>query len=137
MDRREALKRTAWLMGGAISAPAMLGILKGCTAKPTLNWKPVFLTAEQGALVSEVAEIIIPKTDTAGAKEVGVPGFIDQMVNECFSKEDQDKFLNGLKSFDEEAKKEYGDTFTDLDSEEQVAFVKKIHDAAVNSKEED
>ena len=137
MDRREALKRTAWIMGGAVSAPAILGILKGCTAKPTLNWKPVFLTAEQGTLVSELAEIIIPKTDTPGAKDVGVAGFIDQMVNECYSKEDQDKFLNGLKAFDEEAKKEHGDIFSDLDAEQQVAFVKKIHDAAVNEKGDD
>jgi gluconate 2-dehydrogenase gamma chain len=135
MDRREALKRTAWIMGGAVSAPAILGILKGCTAKPTLDWKPVFLSNEQGALVSEVAEIIIPKTDTPGAKEVGVPGFIDQMVNECFAKEDQDKFLDGLKSFDEAAKKEHGDSFMDLDAEQQAAFVKKLHDAAINSEE--
>jgi gluconate 2-dehydrogenase gamma chain len=104
MDRREALKRTAWIMGGAVSAPAVLGILKGCTAKQTIDWKPVFLSNEQGALVSEVAEIIIPKTDTPGAKEVGVPGFIDQLVNECFTKEDQDKFLNGLKTFDDDAR---------------------------------
>jgi hypothetical protein len=137
MDRREALKRTAWLMGGAVSAPAILGVLKGCTAKPSLDWKPVFLTTEQGALVSEVSEIIIPKTDTPGAKEVGVPGFIDQMVSECYSKEDQDKFINGLKAFDDEAKKEYGDPFIELSPEDQAAFVKKVHDTAVNSDEKE
>lgn len=133
MDRREALKRTAWIMGGAVSAPAILGILKGCTAKPAIDWKPVFLSTEQGALVSEVAEIIIPKTDTPGAKEVGVPGFIDQMVSECFTKEEQDKFLNGLKTFDDEARKEHGDPFIGLDAGQQTAFVKKLHDAAINS----
>lgn len=132
MDRREALKRTAWIMGGAVSAPAVLGILKGCTAKPTIDWKPVFLSNEQGALVTQLAEIIIPKTDTPGAKEVGVPGFIDQLVNECFTKEDQDKFLNGLKSFDDDARKEHGDPFIELDPEQQSAFVKKVHDAAVS-----
>ena len=89
MDRREALKRTAWLMGGAVSAPAIMGILKGCTAKPTIDWKPVFLSADQGVLVSQVSEIIIPKTDTPGAKDVGVPGFIDQIVGECYAKEDE------------------------------------------------
>ena len=135
MDRREALKRTAWIMGGAISAPAMMGILKGCTAKPTIDWKPVFLSADQGVLVSQVAEIIIPKTDTPGAKDVGVPGFIDQIVKECFTKEDQDKFLAGLKAFDDEAKKEHGDPFAELDGEQQAAFVKKVHDAAVNTED--
>ncbi len=133
MDRREALKRTAWIMGGAISAPAMMGILKGCQAKPTIDWKPVFLSSDQGALVTQVAEIIIPKTDTPGAKDVGVPGFIDSMLNEVYSKEDQDSFMSGLKAFDDDAKKEYGDPFVELDAEQQSAFVKKVHDAAIEA----
>jgi gluconate 2-dehydrogenase gamma chain len=131
MDRREALKRTAWIMGGAVSAPAIMGILKGCAAKPTIDWTPVFLSSEQGALISQLSEIIIPKTDTPGAKDVGVPGFIDQVVKECYKKEDQDKFLTEMKAFDDEAKKEYGDPFLELDAEQQAAFVKKVHDAAV------
>ena len=135
MDRREALKRTAWIMGGAVSAPAIMGLLKGCAAKPTIDWKPVFLSSEQGALITQLSEIIIPKTDTPGAKDVGVPGFIDQILNECYKKEDQDKFLAGLKEFDDEAKKEYGDPFAELDAEQQTAFVKKIHDAAVNAED--
>jgi len=136
MDRREALKRTAWIMGGAVSAPAIMGILKGCTAKPTIDWKPAFLSSDQGVLVTQVAEIIIPKTDTPGAKDVGVPGFIDALVKDCYPKEDQDNFLNGLKAFDEEAKKEYGDPFAELDAKDQAAFVKKIHDAAVKAEKE-
>jgi len=136
MDRREALKRTAWIMGGAVSAPVIMGILKGCTAKPTIDWKPVFLSSDQGVLVTQVAEIIIPKTDTPGAKDVGVPGFIDSIVKECFSKEDQDNFLSGLNAFDEEAKKEYGDPFAELDAKDQEAFVKKLHDAAVKAEKE-
>ena len=135
MDRREALKRTAWIMGGAVSAPAIMGILKGCAAKPTIDWKPVFLSSDQGILVSQVAEIIIPKTDTPGANDVGVPGFIDQIINECYKKEDQDKFLSELKAFDDEAKKEYGDPFIGLSGEQQAAYVKKVHDAAVNTED--
>ncbi|HEY5918344.1 MAG TPA: gluconate 2-dehydrogenase subunit 3 family protein [Chryseolinea sp.] len=133
MDRREALKRTAWIMGGVVSAPAIMGVLKGCAAKPTIDWKPVFLSEDQGILVSEVAEIIIPKTDTPGAKDTGVPGFIDLMLKDVYAKEDQDRFLAGLKEFDEAAQKEYGDPFTELDPNDQTAFVKKIHDAAVEA----
>ena len=133
MDRREALKRTAWLMGGVVSAPAIMGVLKGCAAKPTIDWKPVFLSEDQGILITEVAEIIIPKTDTPGAKDAGVPGFIDQMLKDVYSKEDQDRYLEGLKAFDEEAKKEYGDPFNELSAEQKAAFVKKVHDAAVEA----
>jgi len=133
MDRREALKRTAWLMGGVVSAPAIAGILKGCTARPTLDWQPVFLKEEQASVVSTVAEIIIPRTDTPGAKDAGVPAFIDQMLKEVYSEEDQKFFIDGLNAFNEEAKKEYGEVFADLDEEDQTAFVKKIHDAAIEA----
>jgi hypothetical protein len=133
MDRREALKRTAWIMGGVISAPAIMGVLKGCTAKPTIDWKPEFLSSDQGVLVSQVAEIIIPKTDTPGAKEVGVPAFIDKMLKEVYKKEDQDRFLAELKAFDDAAQKEHGDPFIELDAADQQAFVKKTHDAAIEA----
>ena len=39
-------------MGGVVSAPAIMGVLKGCAAKPTIDWKPVFLSEDQGVLVS-------------------------------------------------------------------------------------
>ncbi len=123
-------------MGGVVSAPAIMGVLKGCTAKPTIDWKPVFLSEDQGILVSQIAEIIIPKTDTPGAKDVGVPGFIDLMLKDVYAKEDQDSFLAGLKAFDDDAKKEYGEPFIELDADEQEAFVKKVHDAAVKAEKE-
>jgi len=123
-------------MGGAVSAPAIIGILKGCKAKPTLDWKPSFLSEEQGLLVSQVSDIIIPKTDTPGAKEVGVPGFIDEMLKEVYSKEDQDKFISGLKEFSDEAVKQFGDPFVELDPAKQVEFVTAQHDAAVKAQKE-
>lgn len=131
MDRREALRRTAWIMGGVISAPAISAVLNGCQAKPDINWKPVFLSKEQAALVEQVAEIIIPKTDTPGAKDVGVPAFIDKLLSEVYKKEDQDRFLDGLKTFDSEADQEMGDPFLELSPEDQQSFVKKKHDAAI------
>ena len=106
MNRREALRRTAMLMGGALSAPAIIGVLNGCTAKPTIDWKPEFLSNEQGTLISQVSDIIIPATDTPGAKDVGVPGFIDKMLKDVYSKEEQNTFMEGLKAFDNRLQQE-------------------------------
>lgn len=133
MDRREALKRTALLMGGVVSAPAILGVLKGCSAKPDINWKPEFLTEDQASVVSEVAEIIIPKTDTPGAKDAGVPSFIDKILKDVYSAEDQERFTSGLTAFNEEASKAYGDEFLELEAEQQKEFVKKLHDEAIDT----
>jgi gluconate 2-dehydrogenase gamma chain len=136
IDRREALKKTALLMGAAVSASALTGILQGCKATPELLYTPVFFTPDQARIVTEVAEIIIPKTDTPGAKDAGVPGFIDTMLKDCYKKEDQDRFLAGLTAFDEEAKKAYGDSFIYCTPEQQVEFVKKTHDAALKEMKE-
>lgn len=131
MDRREALKRTAWIMGGVVSAPAIAAIMKGCKAEPGIDWKPAFLNKDQALLVTEVAEIIIPKTETPGAKDVGVPAFIDLVLKDCYSKEDQDRFLAGLQEFDNGAKQAYGSLFMDLDTTQRLEHVKKVHDAAI------
>lgn len=136
IDRREALKKTALLMGAAVSASALTGILQGCKATPELIYTPVFFTPDQARIVTEVAEIIIPKTDTPGAKDAGVPGFIDTMLKDCYKKEDQDRFIAGLTAFDEEAKKAYGDIFIYCKPEQQVEHVKKIHEAALKEMKE-
>ena len=122
MNRREALQRTGLVLGYAVSAPVLAGILNGCKAQPELPFKPVFLNDNQARLVSELAEIIIPKTDTPGAKDAGVPGFIDKVLNECYKKTDQQRYLDGLKAFEEEAEKVMGDSVLDLAPSKQVEF---------------
>jgi len=133
MNRREAIQRTAMVLGYAISAPALAGVLHGCKATPELTYVPVFFTEDQALTLSELAEIIIPKTATPGAKEVGVPAFIDSMLKEVYKKEEQDKFLNGLTEFEEDAQKTYGSSFGECKVEERVAHFKKHHDAAIAS----
>ncbi len=137
IDRREALRKAAWLMGAAISAPAMAAILQGCKATPELSYTPQFFTEDQARLVSELAEIIIPKTDTPGAKDAGVPGFIDLILKDCYKKEDQDRFLTGLAEFDAAAKTAYGDSFIYLEPEKQLEFAKSQNEAAIKAMNED
>jgi len=133
MNRREAIQKAALTLGYAISASAALGVLHGCKAKPDLVYKPDFFSEDQALTVSELAEIILPKTTTPGAKDAGVPGFIDSILKEVYSKEKQDKFLKDLTAFDEESRKSYGDHFGLLKKEDQLAFVKKKHDEALAS----
>ena len=131
MNRREVIRHTAMALGYAITGPSLIGVLKGCKARPEIGYKPVFFNDEQAATIAELSEIIIPKTDTPGAKEAGVPGFIDSMLKEVYTKEDQDKFLQGLSEFEAEAQKEYRDSFASCSHENQIALFRKHHDAAV------
>jgi len=131
MNRRELLQRVAWLMGGAISAPAVLGVLNGCSAKKEETWQPVFLSKEQGAVVAEVAELMIPRTDTPGAKDAGVPAFIDTMLKDVYEDADRQRFVTGLKAFDDAARTAHGKGFVELPKAQQTELVRKSHDDAL------
>ena len=131
MNRREALQQVAWLMGGAISAPAVVGFLNGCTAKQEENWKPVFLTPERATLVAEVTEIMIPRTDTPGAKDIGIAALIDQMLKDVYPKTDQDRFVAGLDAFDAQARTEFGSPFLKLGNDKQKDMIRTVTETAM------
>ena len=83
LARREVLRRAAWLLGGAISAPAALAILQGCSAKDApkgAEWTPKFFKGDEAKVVTAIADIILPHTDTSGALDANVPAFIDSMM---------------------------------------------------------
>ena len=136
MNRRELLEKSALMLGYAITGPSLVGILNGCKAKPGLTYKPEFFNEDQARLVSELAEILIPKTNTPGAKDAGVPAFIDSMVKEVYPLNKKEGFLKGLAGFDAEASKAYGDVFALCKPEDQIAIVKKAHEDALAGKKD-
>jgi gluconate 2-dehydrogenase gamma chain len=102
LQRRELLRRAAWLLGGAVSAPAALAILQGCSAKESAHTAASalkVLTPAQFDIVAEIAEIMIPRTTTSGARDAGVPGFIDQVLGAVYTTQDQQRFVAGLAEF--------------------------------------
>jgi glucoside 3-dehydrogenase (cytochrome c) hitch-hiker subunit len=131
MNRREALERVAWLMGGTVSASALFAIRKGYSATTSAGRKPSILGAPQFAVVSVVSEIILPRTDTPGAIDVGVPGFIDLMLEDVYTREDRARYLSGLAELDAAAQAERGKTFVEVESTQRVALVRRFHDAAI------
>jgi gluconate 2-dehydrogenase gamma chain len=130
MNRREALQRAAWLMGGALSAPLTLDVLDAYAATATPDWKPVVLSKQQADLVSAVADIMIPRTSTPGAKDVGVTELIDLLLKDVYSKQDRERYLAGLAEFDKAAQSTYGKPFLALDAKPQSTLVHKFHDEA-------
>lgn len=126
IDRKEALKRVSYLLGGTISAPTVLGFLSGCTASsaPTRNFSP-----EQIDFLAAVSDVIIPKTDTPSASEVGVPKFMDDMIFTIWDEKDRNNFLTKMEDFQQKAEQELGQPLTEASSEEQRNFIQKEHDA--------
>jgi hypothetical protein len=149
MNRREALLRVAGLMGGSLSASAILAIRKGFaagnglaggdglaasngySATTSAAHEPSILSASQMDIVSGVSAVMIPRTDTPGAVDVGVPGFIDLMLRDVYTQSERDRYLAGLADFDATAVAESGKQFVTLETTQQLALVRKFHDAAV------
>src|SRR5439155_42645 len=73
IDRREALRRAALVLGGALSTSTIAGVLAGCEERRTPDgaWTPRALTVDQLDLVATIAEHILPETDSPGARAVG------------------------------------------------------------------
>src|SRR5258707_1412455 len=76
MNRREALL----LLGGTASLPDQLLAVGRAVHKEVRAGSLRALTPQQNETVATIAELIIPKTDTPGAREAGVPAFIDVML---------------------------------------------------------
>lgn len=124
MNRREVLQRAALALGYTISAPLAAAVLNGCKAKPDITFVPKFFTEEQARLVSALADTILPRTNTPGAIDAGVPGFIDDMIGNVYDANQQKNFTDGLAALASEAKSQIGGDFVDATPEEQLEFVK-------------
>lgn len=83
--------------------------------------KPKTFDAVQFRLLSTLTELIIPKTDTPGAVEAGVPYLIDE--NAARSARLKTGLVNGLAALDAAVRAKYNKSFSDLSTDEQVAVL--------------
>ena len=122
------MQRVAYLMGGALSAPTMIAMLEGCKSNTATEAATSFaLSTDYKGLVAEIAEIIIPKTTTPGAKEAGVGPFVEMMLKDCYKPSQQDHFVKGLDALEEESKKANGGKkFLESTPAQQTALLKKF-----------
>ncbi len=125
LDRRELLHRAAMLLGTTLTASAASGILAGCMAMPEPGdgTRSGFFTPEEMATVTAMADQILPKTDTPGALDVGVPSFIDRMLAGYYTDKERGIVRSGLIAVSTDAAELRGKSFAALTSDEQVALM--------------
>ena len=113
MDRRNALK----LLAGAASIPLLSreafslfrSVHDQLPSAPALK----ALDPHQDATVTTIAEMIIPQTDTPGAKAARVNQFIDVIVAEWYDADQKSSFLSGLADLDTRSQALFGKDFVD------------------------
>lgn len=119
INRRQSIERISLMLGGALSTQLSAGLMG-----QVLNEGPsVEVTEYQTSLLAEVADLIIPTTDTPGAKAAGVEQFIIRVMRDCYVEADQKKFYDGLNQLDAESRTTHDKGFVDLDIEGKTALL--------------
>src|SRR5436309_14319926 len=114
------------ILGGAISAPTLAGVLGAGTSRAwatSLEWATRTLSPAQLELVATVAEHIIPETDTPGARAACVHRFVDTLLTDQYPTPERDGFLAGLADVDARARYRQGKTFVECRADQQVALL--------------
>ncbi len=110
ITRRAAVQRISLLLGGAISAELTAGLLgEVSNSAPSAPVSP-----EQQQLLAEVADTIIPTTDTPGAKAAGAEKFIVRVMRDCYRPDAQEKFYAGLAALEADCRSTHGKGFAEL-----------------------
>lgn len=134
MNRREVLTLVSTIIGGSVIGGA--AFLEGCS--PTNKKSAAFpLSPEQIAFLDEVAETIIPTTDTPGAKAAKVGAFMNVYVTDCYDEIDKLTFLEGLNAIESESKKKFNTAFMQLNAEQKKELLTVIDANAKNFKVEE
>lgn len=148
MHRRDLIR----MLGGAAAVPALTGLSPerllalsrdlharaadgaGIPVTGKGDGSSAFraLDREQAETVAAIAELIIPETDTPGARAAGVPEFIHLIVAEWYGADERERFFEGLAGVDARSRTTFGGTFTSLAEEERRAVLRGL-DAEVSA----
>ncbi|MEN5426091.1 gluconate 2-dehydrogenase subunit 3 family protein [Stenotrophomonas pennii] len=117
MDRRELLKMIVAATGAAmVGLPALVN-----GQAPAAGSKTAFSAADVATL-DEIAETILPRTATPGAKDTGAGAFMATFVTDCYTAEQQSAFRAGLADIDKRA----GGPFVSLTAQDRTELLRTL-----------
>jgi hypothetical protein len=99
------------------------------------DWKPRVLTARQNDLVIVLTELIIPETDTPGARAVEVNRFVDTVLQDAPPAERQ-RFLAGLTWLDQRSKSLFKADFLGAAADDRTRLLTRLSAEGNPDKEE-
>lgn len=111
MNRRDLIKLSA------VSYPLV--------AQTTAVWKPILFDDHQNETVIALTELIIPATDTPGAKAAMVNRHLDKALYDGPA-EQQERFLAGLAMLDGQAIRSHGHPFVRCTPAQQAALLESL-----------
>jgi gluconate 2-dehydrogenase gamma chain len=134
LDRRAAIQT---LLQGGLALSLMPGFAEAAWAAVAAGGdRPIghALNSDQTQMIALIAEVILPRSDTPGAIDAGVPSWIDLVVAEYFSATRRAGFLADLAAIDESAKSTAGASLIGLKNHDLMKVIAGL-DAACGSKD--
>ncbi len=128
MDRRNALK----LLASAASLPLLshdaFSLFQAVHEQLPATPSPKALDPHQDATVTAITEMIIPQTDTPGAKAARVNEFIDVIVADWYQADEKQAFLSGLAEVDTRSRAMFAKDFIDCPPPQQQLLLQALED---------
>ena len=132
LQRRDWIKTAIAGSGAVAAAPLVTQIVPapapGAQAGANPAWKPLLFDSHQNKTVVALTELVIPATDTPGAKAAKVNEYIDLMLHDVASDKGHG-FLKGLGWLDGHAIRSHGAPFVALEEEHQIAILESLDEA--------
>lgn len=133
MNRRDLIKQIALLTGTAVIGGEFF--LTGC--KTNDKSSTGFFTEKDISFFDEVAETIIPKTNTPGAKDAAVGKFMASYSTDCYDELQLKTLKEGISKLNDTAEKKYGKTFIEINASQKQELLTIIDTEAKKYNEKD
>jgi hypothetical protein len=121
-NRRIAIQQLLLIWAGVAFLPACLHNEQ----KVSIPLRDIRISPDDENMLAELAETILPKTDSPGAKDLSAHLFALKMVDDCYTKTDQEKFVQGMKDFEAFVMKKTGKSFTENSVAERQSLVAEL-----------
>jgi hypothetical protein len=121
-NRRVAIQQLLVIWAGVAILPSCLH----SEEKVSIPLKLIHIDPSDESMLAELAETILPKTDTPGAKDLAAHLFALKMVDDCFTKPNQEKYIQGMKDFESFVMKKTGKSFAENSTAERQSIVSEL-----------
>jgi gluconate 2-dehydrogenase gamma chain len=136
MQRRDVLKMLATGAVLPVFSSPMVAFFREAQAQTGPGYKLRTLNPHQNATVVVLTDLIIPETDTPGAKAARVNEFIDVILTEWATEAERLNFLAGLAGIDKQSQELFGKDFVDATPQQQVTLLRALDDYATTERGE-
>ncbi len=130
INRRNILQSAATALGIHVASPIFMAIAayseQSEAQEQSIAGVASALNTSERAMVDILAELIIPETDTPGARAAGVPDFIDRMVSEWYTSEDKKQFIDGLRNLNHHCIVSFGSGFLNSNEQQQIIALEDL-----------